>query len=540
MRYVGYVRISSEDQRGNYSLDAQKHAIRLWVAQQKNDLQGVLVRFYEDEAFTGTTDERPAFQEMVADARRKQFDGIVVHKLDRLARNRRDASIYKSLFRADLGIKVFSVAELSEDEDSLTGMLTEGVLELVAEWYSRNLSSETKKGKHEKASQGKHNNLPPFGYDKTKEGVLVPNEKEKEGVLLAFTEYATGHHTDREIAHLLNRAGYRSKTGQPFNREMVRSMLQNRTYFGLIRYHAYKKQPNGRRDKKVPVQWFKGQHPSIVPPEIFDRCQQVRHIATGRRTPVRSVVTYPLSGLLYCGECNAKMRAQKNPRGQRYYRCSGQIDWSNGCPQRMVSADDLTKLANFLTSTKLPDKREKDAVNAIGKLLGQERLEERIAEIKKFIERVDFRWDMGFMKQEEYIQKREELKAQLAELQPIPQDELIEAHRMLKEFPERWANGDAEERQRLLNKILCRVWVLEDHVCALMLRPSYFVVIHEGIAKDPQDVEPSERPPFLQKENGNFHIMGSCRCGSDGHPSLLATPELLVPPVTLAAPPFAG
>ncbi len=84
MRYVGYVRISSEDQRGNYSLDAQKHAIRLWVAQQKNDLQGVLVRFYEDEAFTGTTDDRPAFQEMVHAARRKEFDAIVVHKFDRL------------------------------------------------------------------------------------------------------------------------------------------------------------------------------------------------------------------------------------------------------------------------------------------------------------------------------------------------------------------------------------------------------------------------------------------------------------------------
>ncbi len=107
MRYIGYVRISSEDPRGNYSLDAQKHAIRLWVAQQKDDLQGVLVRFYEDEAFTGTTEERPAFQEMVADARRKQFDGIIVHKFDRLTRNRRDASKvplprrsrYQGLFR---------------------------------------------------------------------------------------------------------------------------------------------------------------------------------------------------------------------------------------------------------------------------------------------------------------------------------------------------------------------------------------------------------------------------------------------------------
>jgi hypothetical protein len=73
-----------------------------------------------------------------------------------------------------------------------------------------------------------------------------------------------------------------------------------------------------------------------------------------------------------------------------------------------------------LISTELPEQWEKDTVKAIGKLLGQERLEERIAQTKKIMERVDFRGDMGFMKQEEYIQKREELKGQLAELQPIP------------------------------------------------------------------------------------------------------------------------
>ena len=518
MRYVGYVRISSEDQRGNYSLDAQKHAIRLWVAQQKNDLQGVLVRFYEDEVFSGTTDDRPSFQELVQDARRKQFDAVVVHKFDRLARNRRDASVYKSLFRVDFGIKVFSVTELSEDEDSLAGMLTEGVLELVAEWYSRNLSTETKKGKHEKAFQGKHNNLPPFGYDKTKEGVLVPNEQEKDGVLRAFTEYATGNHTDREIANLLTAAGYRSKTGLPFNREMVRSMLQSRTYLGLIRYSGYKKQPNGRRDKKVPVEWFAGKHPALVPQDIFDRCQEVRKLASGRRTAVRSVVTYPLSGLLYCGHCNAKMRAQRNKRGQRYYRCSGIIDWTNGCPQKMVNADDIeTQLANFLSSMELPEEWEKNAVNAVGEMLGQEHVEERIEEIKKIIERLDFRWDMGYLQQEEYIQKREELKTELANLQPIPQDELIEAHRVLKEFSKLWAEADIEGRQHILNLILRQVWVCDDHLCAIMLRPSYYVSVHQAIAKDTdKDVDPSKLPPFLQKENGNFHVMGSCRCGSDG------------------------
>jgi len=105
----------------------------------------------------------------------------------------------------------------------------------------------------------------------------------------------------------------------------------------------------------------------------------------------------------------------------------------------------------------------------------------------------------------------------LARLQPIPQDKLIEAHRTLKEFPTRWKEADAEGRQRLLNLILQRAWVCDDHLCAIMLRPSYYVSVHQAI-KDGmiKDLPPEQLPPFLQKENGNLRIMASCRCGSDG------------------------
>jgi hypothetical protein len=49
---------------------------------------------------------------MVRDARQGKFDAMVVHKFDRMARNRRDATVYKALFRSDLKIKVYSVTEL--------------------------------------------------------------------------------------------------------------------------------------------------------------------------------------------------------------------------------------------------------------------------------------------------------------------------------------------------------------------------------------------------------------------------------------------
>jgi site-specific DNA recombinase len=110
MRYSAYVRISSEDQVGNFSIDAQQRAIEAWVAAKG----GMLVQLYKDEAQSGRTADRPAFQQMRRDARKGKFDAVIVHKFDRFARNRTDALAIKSLLRYDYGIKVFSVNEPSE------------------------------------------------------------------------------------------------------------------------------------------------------------------------------------------------------------------------------------------------------------------------------------------------------------------------------------------------------------------------------------------------------------------------------------------
>jgi site-specific DNA recombinase len=82
MRYAAYVRISSEDQLGNFSIDAQQRAIEAWVAAKG----GILVQIYKDEAQSGRTANRPAFQQLRKDARKGKFDAVIVHKFDRFAR----------------------------------------------------------------------------------------------------------------------------------------------------------------------------------------------------------------------------------------------------------------------------------------------------------------------------------------------------------------------------------------------------------------------------------------------------------------------
>ena len=224
MRYVAYVRISSEEQIGNFSLDAQKRAIESWVISKG----GVLTNIYMDEGHSGRTADRPAFKQLRLDGRKRKFDAVVVHKFDRFARNRTDAIAIKSLLRQDYGIKVFSVSEPSEDSDGPMGLLIEGIMESVADWYSQNLGAETAKGKKERCVQGKHNNRASFGLKKNKDKVLIPHEANINGLILAFESYATGQYSDRDVAHILNKQGYRSTTGRPFSKDTVRDILRNK------------------------------------------------------------------------------------------------------------------------------------------------------------------------------------------------------------------------------------------------------------------------------------------------------------------------
>lgn len=136
---VSYARFSSDNQRTE-SIDAQLRAIRKYC----EDHGYCLLRDYVDEAKSATTDNRPSFQKMIRDAEKGEFKKIIVHKLDRFSRNRKDSIVYKAMLR-DLGVEVVSVTEpLSASPESV---ILESVLEGMSEYYSLNLSREVKKGR---------------------------------------------------------------------------------------------------------------------------------------------------------------------------------------------------------------------------------------------------------------------------------------------------------------------------------------------------------------------------------------------------------
>lgn len=503
MRYAAYVRISSEEQIGNFSVDTQKRAIEAWVVAKG----GILAQLYIDEGHSGRTAERPEFKRLRRDARQHKFDAIVVHKFDRFARNRTESLAIKSLLRHDYGIKVFSVSEPSEDSDGPMGALIEGIMESVADWYSQNLSAETSKGKKERSQQGLHNNRAPFGMRKNEKDILVPDEKELPGLILAFKSYATGKFSDRDVARLLNEEGYRSKTGRPFSKETVRDMLQNRTYLGEVKYQKYRRTSNGKRVYNAPIEWVDGQHEAVIEEELFERCLTIRIGRATHRQATPKYNSYLLRGIVYCHRCCSnppkektfehygKMRSQaQSGRKWSYYRCRA-ADLSYECEQKGVHVELIdNQVVNVLMSLKPPKNWRQGITKAMGELLGEKNLEERLQEIREIIGRMDMRWDNGFITDEqEFMQQRIKLQLELEQLSPVPENELEQAADMLENFQGHWERleGDEESRHELIKLLVERVYVEDERVVAMTLRSNYHLVLgHNVNGPTPYEVDP--------------------------------------------------
>jgi site-specific DNA recombinase len=501
MRYAAYIRVSHEEQVNGYSLDAQRREIQTWITAKG----GALTKVYAEEGESGTSANRTAFQQMRLDARNGKFDALVVHKLDRFARNRTDSLAIKSLLRYDYKIKVFSVSEPTEDSDGPIGALIEGIMECVAEWYSRNLAAEVAKGKRERGKQGLHNNRPPFGYDKDESKVLIINEHEAIGLVLAFTEYATGRYSDNDIAQLLIQAGYLSKNARPFSKETVREMLQNRTYLGKVRYQKYDKKTTRKNRANVPEDcWFEGQHQSIITEELFNQCLTVRKERVTNHQPVLKHRLYLLKDLLYCYHCVShppadysfptygKLRVQtvKRSYGEySYYTCRSR-DFNVECPQKTVASESIEhQVIALLMNLTPPQEWREHITEAMSALLGERNLEERLAEINETINRMDFRWDQGFITDKiEYLEKRVQLQQELESLTPIQEDDLEQAADMLLNFRKHWeaCSGDVLEQQKLIKLIVERIYIEGDRVVAMTLKADYHIVLNHK-TKEPTD-----------------------------------------------------
>jgi site-specific DNA recombinase len=348
MRAAIYARVSSEKQaEKDLSIPAQIKALRKYALTRAWDI----VAEYVDEAESARTANRPAFQEMIARAkkREKPFDAILVWKLSRFARNREDSILYKSLLRKR-GITVISINE--QVDGSPAGHLLEGIIEVIDEFYSTNLSQDTIRGMKENISRGFFNGgSVPFGYKRVKVKVgmadkskLAPNESEAPIIRRIFRMAIEGRGA-KEITRSLNADGLRTRTGKHFSTSAINHALRNEVYTGTLVWRCQNSN-FGTLGNGLPAEVIRMPdcHAALVTKDDFNTVQQ---FLTKRRPSTQHPRTissqYLLSGLLFCGKCGSAMTGCCAKSGQYfYYDCvRHQKKGKEACNARLVSKDEL-------------------------------------------------------------------------------------------------------------------------------------------------------------------------------------------------------
>lgn len=325
---AAYIRVSTDDQT-EFSPDAQRRALERYAHDHGLFLDPAHI--YVDAGLSGrSAAKRPAFQQMVADAKLKPrpFDIILVHKFDRFARSREDSIIYKSLLKKRCGIRVVSITESIEDEKM--SVLIEAILEATAEFYSINLGEEVKKGMTEKALRGERQCAPMFGYA-LEGGKLVPHSVEAPLVQEIYRRFLAGE-AYLAIAQWLNALGVKTKAGNAFENRTVEYILRNPAYVGKLRWN-----PDGRTRRNYDAEGLiiaDAQHEPLITQELWDAVQQrvaelkLRHPYHAR--PASEHKDW-ISGLMRCSTCGKSMVHN----GLDYLACSGYVRGQCATSQRV-------------------------------------------------------------------------------------------------------------------------------------------------------------------------------------------------------------
>jgi len=403
---VIYARFSSHSQT-EQSIEGQ-----LRVCYEYAKANGhIVIGEYIDRAQSGTSDNRSDFQRMIEDSERHAFQGVLVYQLDRFARNRYDSAINKAKLKKN-GVRVLSAKENITDDAS--GVLIEGVLESMAEYYSVELSQKIKRGMEINAKKCLANGSNPgLGYRVNKDRTFSIDEEEAQIVREIFERYASGE-VVADIIRDLNARQFKTSRGKEFNKNSINRILHNRRYIG---YYIYK-------GEETP-----GGMPRIIDDALFNRVQSI--LEANKKAPGRTKgrMEYLLTTKLFCGHCKEPMTGyggtSKTGARYHYYKCNGSK--KKLCSKLPVPKEEIEEIVINACMYLFTEERIKFIADAIykacledGDLLSIKRIQETIDETDKAIENLWNALEQGQSVQRitERINKREaekkELEKQLA------------------------------------------------------------------------------------------------------------------------------
>jgi site-specific DNA recombinase len=299
---VIYLRVSTKEQaeKGGeaegYSIPAQREACK----HKATSLGAVLVEEFVDRGASGTSMARPELQRLLAYVKENPVNFVVIHKVDRLARNTAH-HLAINLAVKTAGATLVSATENIDETPEGELMLT--MLGGMSTYYSRNLGREVLKGSMQKAKTGGTLGRAPLGYLNVRQ---TENGRELRTVQIdpvrgplmkwAFEAYATGDWSLRRLLDELTSRGLASpstrKTPEkPLELSHLHKLLRHPYYKGVVRYRGAE---------------YPGKHPPLVSDATWNQVQQTltANNLAGERQREHN---HYLKGSIFCGNCQSRM-----------------------------------------------------------------------------------------------------------------------------------------------------------------------------------------------------------------------------------------
>ena len=341
-RVAAYARVSLDKDAMLHSLAAQISYYK-GLIQRKPDWEYAGV--YADEGLTGTKENRPEFQRLLADCRAGKIDMVIVKSISRLARNT------VTMLATVRELKGLGIDVLFEKENihsmSGDGELMLSILASFAQEESLSVSENCKWRIRKNFAAGESNSFLMYGYRvRGGEYEIIPEEAEI--VRKIYAAFLDGMGTGR-IAIMLNAMQVPPCRGTTWNRTTIMSILRNEKYTGnlllqktFISDHLTKAKK--RNQGELPQYYVEGSHEAIIDQETFYRVQDELKRRAEQYETGNSVVKdhNPLAQKITCGLCGKHFIRRFGNTAAKYKRplwiCQTYLTKTKAaCPSRRIS-----------------------------------------------------------------------------------------------------------------------------------------------------------------------------------------------------------
>ena len=338
-----YIRLSREDgdKQESESIGNQRKILQRYV--KENNLN--FVKEYVDDGISGTTFDRPSFNELLQDIKNQNINMVITKDLSRLGRDYIKTGYYIENYFPENQVRYVSILDGIDTYSETVNNDITPFKAILNDMYAKDISKKIRSVLKEKQQQGEYMcSIPAYGYKRhpTIKNKLIIDEQVRDIVEKIFDMYANGHGSVEIVKFLnsnkyLSPTGYRktgivqdeNKTGYDWNEVTLCNMLKNEVYIGNTVQN--KKSVISYKVKKIRIVEKENQirvdntHEAIIDKYTFEK---VQCIIEKRGTNTKLKYDYLLRGLLYCYHCKRKLQivlkknSKRNAKSHPYITCS--------------------------------------------------------------------------------------------------------------------------------------------------------------------------------------------------------------------------